>query len=125
MELPGEPPALPRPRTSWKSNLRHYNPATKKLNLFKDAVLAAIPETALGYIYPNGVAATATIICYMKRPNSDFTNSQRGLGQLKNMIPMARPYVPNINNLAKFELDGLNRLVYEDDRQVVKLVACK
>jgi Holliday junction resolvase RusA-like endonuclease len=95
------------------------------LKLFKEAVLGAIPETALGYTYPNGVAVTATIICYMKRPNSDFTNSQRGLGQIKSMIPLARPYVPDINNLAKFVLDGLNRLVYEDDHQAVKLVACK
>jgi Holliday junction resolvase RusA-like endonuclease len=125
MELPGEPPALPRPRSSWQSNLRHYNPATKKLKLFKQAVLAAIPETGLGYIYPNGVPVTVTIICYMKRPNSDFTNNQRGLGRLKSIIPLARPYVPDIDNLAKFVLDGLNRLVYEDDRQVVKLVACK
>jgi Holliday junction resolvase RusA-like endonuclease len=65
------------------------------------------------------------IYCYMKRPNSDFTNSQRGFGRLKSKIPLTRPFVPDINNLAKFVLDGLNRLVYEDDRQVVKLVACK
>jgi Holliday junction resolvase RusA-like endonuclease len=125
MEVQGEPIALPRPRISWQSKLKHYNPATKKLKLFKEAVLAAIPETALGYIYPNGVAVTVTIICFMKRPNTDFTNSQRGLGRLKSMIPVARPCVPDIDNLAKFVLDGLNRLVYEDDRQVVKLVACK
>lgn len=30
-----------------------------------------------------------------------------------------------MDNLAKFVLDSMNKLVYEDDKQVVKLVVCK
>ena len=125
-ELEGEPHSLPRARTSWKSKQKHYNPATKELKVFKDVVKAAIPQTALlGYVFPIGVPVSMTLICYMKRPNYDFTNNQRGFGRLKSMVQWARPQVPDIDNLAKFALDGFNKLLYEDDRQVVKLVIYK
>lgn len=125
IELFGEPQALPRPRTSWKSKQRHYNPASKELKAFKEAVKATIPQTTMGFVYPKGVAVSLTLICYMKRPNTDFTNGQRGMGRLKAMLPWTRPQVPDIDNLAKFALDGLNNLMYEDDRQVVKLLVLK
>ena len=41
------------------------------------------------------------------------------------MIPFTRTQVPDIDNLTKFVLDGLNNLVYQDDRQVVKLTVYK
>ena len=61
----------------------------------------------------------------MKKPNSDFINNQRGLGRLQQNLPFSRSRVPDIDNLAKFALDGLNELIYEDDRQVVKLTVYK
>jgi Holliday junction resolvase RusA-like endonuclease len=121
IEVSGIPQALPRARTSWKSYNKHYNPACKKLSAFKEVVKAAIPDVSHGYVYARGVCVSITIICYMKRPNSDFTNNDRGFGRLKCILPTARANAPDIDNLAKFILDGLNRLVYEDDRQVVKL----
>ena len=125
IELAGEPQSLPRARTSWKSKQRYYNPVTKNLTAFKNTVKLAIPQTAMGYLYPTGVAVSITLIFYLKRPNYDFTNNQRGFGRLKTMLPWTRPPVPDIDNLAKFILDGMNALVYEDDRQVVKLVVYK
>ena len=124
-ELSGEPKSLPRARTSWKSKQKHYNPACKDLKTFKDFVKVAIPQTVVGYVYPSGVCVCVTLICYLKRPNYDFSNNQRGIGRLKGALPWTRPQVPDIDNLAKFILDGLNKLVYEDDRQVVKLVCYK
>lgn len=125
IELAGEPRSLPRARTSFKSKFKHYNPATKELNAFKNVVRAAIPQIALGFLYPTGVPVSITLIFYLKRPNYDFTNGQRGVGRLKSMLPWTRPLVPDIDNLAKFILDGMNGLVYQDDRQVVKLVIYK
>lgn len=125
IELAGEPRSLPRARTSWKSKQKYYNPATKDLNAFKNAVKAAIPQTAMGCLYPTGVAVCVTLIFYLKRPNYDFMNGQRGVGQLRSMLPWTRPQVPDIDNLAKFILDGMNGLVFADDRQVVKLVVHK
>ena len=40
-------------------------------------------------------------------------------------LPFACITSPDIDNLAKFVLDGMNQLVYEDDKQVVKLVVYK
>ena len=125
IEIAGEPRSLPRARTSWRSKQKYYNPATKDLNDFKNVVRSAIPQIALGYLYPTGVPVSITLIFYMKRPNYDFTNGQRETGRLKSMLPWIRPQVPDIDNLAKFILDGMNALVYEDDRQVVKLVIYK
>jgi Holliday junction resolvase RusA-like endonuclease len=125
IELDGQPRSLPRARTSYRSKQKHYNPATKDLNEFKNVVRASIPQTALGCLYPIGVPVTMTLLFYLKRPNYDFKNGQRGVGRLKSMLPWTRPQVPDIDNLAKFVLDGMNGLVYADDRQVVKLVIYK
>ena len=40
-------------------------------------------------------------------------------------MPLAHVAVPDLDNVAKFALDGMNELVYQDDKQVAKLVACK
>jgi Holliday junction resolvase RusA-like endonuclease len=121
IEVGGEPRSLPRARSSWKSRQKYYNPATKDLNAFKSVVREAIPQIA----YPIGVPVAMTLLFYLKRPNYDFKNGQRGLGRLKGMLPCTRPQVPDIDNLAKFVLDGMNGLVYADDRQVVKLYIYK
>jgi Endodeoxyribonuclease RusA len=55
----------------------------------------------------------------------NLPRNQQGIGRLRGMLPFARPQVPDIDNLSKFVLDGMNKLVYEDDRQVVKLVVYK
>jgi Holliday junction resolvase RusA-like endonuclease len=121
IEIVGEPRSLPRARSSWRSRQKYYNPATKDLNAFKSVVREAIPQIA----YPIGVPVSMTVLFYLKRPNYDFKNGQRGAGRLKGMLPWTRPQVPDIDNLAKFVLDGMNGLVYADDRQVVKLCIYK
>lgn len=57
----------------------------------------------------------------MKRPNNHFRCNDR-LKTLKAGWPFASVAAPDIDNLAKFVLDVMNGLAYEDDRQVVKLV---
>jgi Holliday junction resolvase RusA-like endonuclease len=125
IEVAGNPVCLPRARTSWKSMQRHYNPVTKDLKAFKNTVKSVIPQTQFGYIYPRTIPVTLTLIFHMKRPNSDFINNQRGHGRLRQNLPFSRSMVPDIDNLAKFVLDGLNEVLYEDDRQVVKLTIYK
>lgn len=125
IEIAGNPVCLPRARTSWKCKHRHYNPATKALQAFKNTVKSVLPEAQFGYIYPRTIPVTLTLIFYMKRPNRDFINNQRGVGRLRQDLPFSRSRVPDIDNLAKFVLDGLNDLLYQDDRQVVKLTVYK
>ncbi len=124
IELAGPPCPLPRARSSSRSKM-FYNPATKPLKTFRKAVAEAVPQTTLGLMYPQGELVVVTVICYLRRPNKDFRNEDRGWGRLKSSLPFARPTVPDIDNLAKFVLDGMNKLVYQDDRQVVKLVTYK
>jgi Holliday junction resolvase RusA-like endonuclease len=125
IEIVGQPHCLPRARTSWKCKYKHYNPASRDLSNFKNVIKTIMPQTQNGYVYPKGVPVCLTLLFYMKRPNSDFTNNQRGVDRLRHLIPFTRTQVPDIDNLTKFVLDGLNNLVYQDDRQVVKLTVYK
>ena len=68
---------------------------------------------------------TLTVRLYMRRPNSDFQGGHRLTGMLKSMVAFVCPIRPDIDNLTKFVLDGLNGLVHHDDRQVMKLVVYK
>lgn len=58
---------------------------------------------------------------FMRRPNTYFKGKSR-LNALKAWSPFACTGTPDVDNLAKFVLDGTNELVCEDDKQVVKLV---
>ena len=61
----------------------------------------------------------------MRRPDDHFVGSDRLSRLLKRGAPRVRPIRPDIDNLLKFVLDGMNERVYADDRQVVMVVAFK
>ena len=93
---------------------------------FRAAIRTQIPATNFGVLFAAKVPVALTIHFHMKRPLSDFKgNHGRGAEFLKEMAARVRPIRPDIDNLAKFVLDGLNGLVYHDDRQVVKLEVYK
>ncbi|KAL7525213.1 hypothetical protein ACHAXR_000904 [Thalassiosira sp. AJA248-18] len=62
----------------------------------------------------------------MKRPKSHFIGNKPGPGRLKPTAP-GKLYNTrsDVDNLAKFVMDSLNGIVYDDDRQVVSLNAIK
>jgi Holliday junction resolvase RusA-like endonuclease len=95
------------------------------LKKFKAVVQDAIPATKLGILFGASVTLSITITFYLRRPNSDFKGGKRLGGILKGMAPCTQPVSPDIDNMAKFVLDGMNGLVYADDRQVVRLVLLK
>ena len=67
-----------------------------------------------------------TIVFRMKRPNLHFIGSQRCLSRLRDTAPVAlSPTRSDVDNLAKFVLDSLNGLLYEDDRQIHSLQVTK
>ena len=119
IEVPGKPVALPRHRhnrNGW------FNAKKPEVAAFKARLKAELPTARP--IYPTGVPVTVTVRFYMRRPNDHFKADDRAKG-LKRLIPRVRPIKPDIDNLAKFVLDGMNNLVYKDDCQVVKLIAYK
>ena len=122
--VPGNPVAMPRPRVQWRRKFFH-NPASNKVTAFKAIVKAAIPATQNAVVFPSGVPLTVSIAFHMRRPNTDFVGGNRLAGALKGAAPAARPIGPDIDNLAKFILDGLNGVLFQDDRQVVQLTALK
>lgn len=122
--VPGKPMAMPRPRVHWARRFL-YNPASNKVAALRAFVRASIPATQYGVVFPTGVSVTVTITFHMRRPDIDFRRGDRVGAVLKATAPVMRPISPDIDNLAKFILDGLNGVLYSDDRQVVKLVTMK
>jgi len=87
-------------------------------------------------------ALAMTVIFRTKRPNTDFIGGRPGAGRMRPMMDVAEdgsvsdssltaptalapPPRTDVDNLAKFVLDSLNGLLYEDDRQIVSLQATK
>lgn len=67
-----------------------------------------------------------TIIFRMKRPKSHFVNNKPGPGRLKKKAPSRlSPIRTDVDNLAKFVLDSMNGVLYEDDRQITSIHATK
>ena len=62
---------------------------------------------------------------YLKKPESDFVGRRRGEGRLRpkalSMEETIVPIKPDVDNLAKFLLDALTGVLFEDDAQVVEL----
>ena len=107
--IPGEPTAKARPRFSkWGT----YN--TKKTmdyeKLVKDIYMLSEQEFLQGEII-------AVIECYFKVPSS--VSKVNRLAMLSNITRPVKK--PDIDNLAKICLDGLNGLAYKDDSQIVDL----
>lgn len=120
--IQGPPKALPRSR-HFRNGF--FNPARRQISLFKEMVRQQVPSTRTGVVFSFATPVQVTIKFFMKRPNTDFKRGERVPGMLRGMIPPVRPIRPDIDNLCKFILDGLNGVVYHDDRQVVNLVAYK
>ena len=118
----GPPKALPRSRHhpgGW------WNTVQPQFVAFRMATVAQNPGLNHGIAFPAGVPVAVTVRCFLRQPNSDFKKGNRIAGMLKNLVAFVGPIHPDIDNLAKFVLDGLNGVAYADDRQVVKLVVYK
>ena len=78
---------------------------------------------------PAGVPVEMKIWCLLRRPDEDFVGRQRGIGRLRpEAMSLDNTLVaikPDTDNLAKFILDGVTKVLYEDDSQIVDLHICK
>ena len=75
-------------------------------------------------VFGSNQPVVVNIKFFMRRPNTHFKGKDRQ-NALRAGMPLAHVVVPDLDNMVKFVLDGMNELVYQDDKQVVKLVACK
>jgi len=122
--LPGKPITLRRPRFFQKGI---WNSNKKEMTAFQAAVKSAVPAVKNGVLFEKDSMISIKMVFYLPRPAGDFVGGRRRPGNLKPSSIMQRffPIYPDIDNLIKFVFDALNKLVFEDDKQVVKLVAYK
>ncbi len=109
--IPGVPVAKARPRVT-KSG-RAYTP--QKTRSYEDLV-------KWSYIQNYGTVTlerplAVEIVFYMPMPKS-ATNPQKSKMLRGEIKPVKRP---DIDNLAKTVLDGLNGVAYKDDNQIIEL----
>ena len=128
----GNPLPLRRHRTSRGFM---YNPSAKAQECFRDLVhqmlleattnSTAVNSTEMAPFFGNNTSISLVARFSLRRPNHHFVASQRGR-PLKASAPgsLSRTRT-DVDNLAKFVLDSLNGLLYEDDAQVVNLCVSK
>ena len=107
LEIDGVPKPQARPRLG---RYGFYNPRSKELAEFKSRVKEEVGCTIFSREQPVSVC----IKFYMRRPNAHFKANKR-CNALKAMIPFAVNRRPDIDNLIKFVLDGMNEVVHSDD----------
>ena len=119
LELKGVPKPQARPRLGRNGFL--CTPGNKDMKAFKAKIKDGVPSVPL---FGSNQPVVVEIKFFMRRPNTHFKGKDR-LNPLRTGLPFAHVAAPDIHNLAKFVLDGMNKLVCDDDSQVVKLVVHK
>lgn len=115
--IPGEPQAKQRPRIN-RRTMSMYTPSETKAYenkisvICKYAMLARKAEPAEGPI--------RVLVAVYKRIPKSASRKQQGLMASGSIRPMTRP---DLDNVVKIVLDGMNKVAYKDDRQVVAIQA--
>ena len=118
LTLEGVPKPQARPRLG---KCGFYNPGSKDAAALKTRIKGGISNPP---IFGSNEPVTVNIKFYMRRPNTHFKCNDR-LKPLKTSLPHTHVAAPDIDNLMKSVLDGMNELVYQNDKQVVQLTVLK
>lgn len=130
----GNPLPLRRHRTSRGFM---YNPSAPSQASFLNATLcilnSAVPHewrnvnnTTSLPVFAADKALVVSILFRMKRPNTHFIGGKPGPGRMRETAPSETSQTrTDVDNLAKFVLDSLNGILYDDDRQVCSLHVTK
>lgn len=128
-KIRGNPLPLRRHRTSRGFM---YNPSAAAQAVFSNLVRELVwpgelqsDTNGLSLFGDRDQLSVSMVFC-MKRPLNHFTSSKRAEGRLKetasNRVGSIRT---DVDNLAKFILDSLNGMIYDDDKQVASVHATK
>ena len=122
----GPPRPQRRPQfTSRDGRARVYNPSSFQQREFTEAAKRGLGGGRFVY-FKRGVPLKVRLIFYMPRPVSHFVSNVRTSTRLKEQfVGCEHLGKPDLDNLAKFVLDGLEGLAYEDDKQVIKITCRK
>ena len=114
--IPGVPVAKGRARTG-KNNI-HYTPTKTKEyeSLVKVSAYNAMHQREV-MIYP----IKLDILLCMPIPAS-WSKKKKHLAAIKQLLPTTKP---DCDNVLKAIADGMNKIVYEDDKQIVSISMLK
>lgn len=116
IDLAGDPVPQQRPRYSSRGKHFHtYDPCAEIKEKFRWQIKSQYREE------PLTAPLNLTLIFYMPIPKS--TSGIRKRQMLNGVIHHIKK--PDIDNLEKFCLDCMNKIVFEDDSQIVELTAKK
>lgn len=119
--IQSNPLALKRHRDSIRNGRRiKYDPSAEdKKNFLWKCIANDIVKSRRPLTGPIKI----TMVFYMKRPKSHYGTGKNS-NRLKKNAPKIHTSKPDIDNLAKFVLDALNKVYWIDDAQVYCLI-CK
>lgn len=117
----GVPIGKMRPRFSIIAGHPHVRTAAKTVKYENLIRLAYEDRYGIGYQFPPETPLEATIMIFKAIPLSlsKTKHTQAENGQIK---PITKP---DIDNIAKSVLDALNKVAFDDDSRVVRLVVEK
>lgn len=113
----GKPQGKQRPRFSRRSGVV-YTPA--KTAKYEKAIAKAYTDSG-GKCIPADCYVSVTVCAFFPVPKS-YSKKKREDCLERRLRPDKKP---DMDNILKVVLDGLNRVAYEDDKQVVELIGRK
>jgi Holliday junction resolvase RusA-like endonuclease len=113
--LPGEPISKMRPRVTRKGA---YDPQSKQIHAAKFQVLSQLHD--YDYLpFPSYIPVAIKMNFYFSVPKDKKKQKLFQTGHLDHIVK------PDCDNIIKAYLDILNKIIYEDDKQVVTIYAEK
>lgn len=122
---PVSKPSVSYARARGHRNLFHAymdNDYRREMNRYRDFLTAAVAVTPF-VKFGRDVPVTLKAWCFLKRPIDDFMGRRRVAGNLR-PVALQTPTVPikpDNDNLAKFIMDSMTGILYDDDAQAVDI----
>lgn len=110
-EIYGDPIAQQRPRVT---RFVTYSPQAREKEVFQLQIQSKAPKI------PSEDALNVAMTFFFKRPKSHY-GTGRNSGKLKQSAPKWHTKAKDLDNIAKFYMDAMNKIIYKDDGQIVTL----
>lgn len=122
-KIPGEPVGKGRPKFSTRGGfVQTYTPERTRdyEKLVRDCFIIQCGEACLGYFEPQE-PVFLTVVAYFQAPKN-ASKAKRAAMEADALRPTKRP---DLDNLVKCILDGVQKVAMHDDSQVVGITASK
>ena len=119
---PPRPQRRPHFRSTRSGGFRVFSPSVRQRNFLSGAIRGALSHGGRVY-FGRDIPLKMKLLFFMPRPLSHFVGGVRRVDCLREQFEsnMSHNLKPDLDNLAKFVMDSLIGIAYEDDCQVYKL----